>query len=123
MTHYPSLPRLRFCRRFGYNRLSSRNVFRSLYAMKILLLCSLALCLPLVGMAQQGQPKARKLLPYAYTINDFPNGLRLPTVPPDYPTLVALYIVVQAGSRNEVEEGKTGFAHFFEHMMFRGSQN
>ena len=91
--------------------------------MKILLLCSLALCLPLVGFAQQGQNKARKLFPYAYTIDDLPNGLRLVTVPTDYPNLVALYIVVQAGSRNEVEEGKTGFAHFFEHMMFRGSEN
>ena len=25
------------------------------------------------------------------------------------------------GSRNEIEEGVTGFAHFFEHMMFRGT--
>jgi zinc protease len=29
---------------------------------------------------------------------------------------------VQTGSRNEVEPGKTGFAHFFEHMMFRGTK-
>ncbi len=29
--------------------------------------------------------------------------------------------MVQAGSRNEVEEGRSGFAHFFEHMMFRGT--
>jgi zinc protease len=27
------------------------------------------------------------------------------------------------GSRNEVEPGVTGFAHFFEHMMFRGTDN
>ena len=29
---------------------------------------------------------------------------------------------MQTGSRNEVEPGKTGFAHFFEHMMFRGTE-
>src|SRR5690606_36732381 len=29
-------------------------------------------------------------------------------------------IPVQTGSRNEVEPGKSGFAHFFEHMIFRG---
>ena len=52
-----------------------------------------------------------------------PNGLRLVTVPTDYPNLVAFYAVVRAGSRNEVEPGKSGFAHFFEHMMFRGSEN
>lgn len=29
---------------------------------------------------------------------------------------------MRTGSRNEVEPGKTGFAHFFEHMMFHGTQ-
>ncbi|HLM56873.1 MAG TPA: pitrilysin family protein [Pyrinomonadaceae bacterium] len=89
--------------------------------MKMLLLAALLLSAPLIGMAQQtGQ---RKIFPYKYTIDDLPNGLRLVTVPTDYPNLVALYIVVSAGSRNEVEAGKSGFAHFFEHMMFRGSEN
>jgi zinc protease len=37
--------------------------------------------------------------------------------------MVALYIVVRAGSRNEVEPGKSGYAHLFEHIMFRGSEN
>jgi len=91
--------------------------------MKILILMSLMICLPMLALAQSKPPQTRKLLPYAYTINDLPNGLRLVTVPTDYPNLVALYIVVQTGSRNEVEVGKTGFAHFFEHMMFRGSEN
>ena len=40
----------------------------------------------------------------------------------DYPDIVTLQIPVQAGSRNEVEAGKSGFAHFFEHMMFRGTE-
>ncbi|HZS48984.1 MAG TPA: pitrilysin family protein [Blastocatellia bacterium] len=43
------------------------------------------------------------------------------TVPTDYPNIVSLYIVVQTGSRNEIEPGKSGFAHLFEHMMFRGT--
>ena len=64
----------------------------------------------------------RKAFPLAYDQHDFPNGLRLITVPTDYPNVVALYIVVQAGSRNEVEPGKSGFAHLFEHMMFRGTK-
>ncbi len=95
--------------------------------MKLLLLISLVVCLPLVTPAKKVTPdqgqQARKLFPYNYAIDDLPNGLRLVTVPTDYPNLVALYIVVQTGSRNEVEPGKTGFAHFFEHMMFRGSEN
>ena len=91
--------------------------------MKMLILAALLLsALPVVGFAQQ-QNKGSKLFPYQYTIDDLPNGLRLVTVPTDYPNLVALYIVVSAGSRNEVEPGKSGFAHFFEHIMFRGSEN
>jgi zinc protease len=38
------------------------------------------------------------------------------------PGLVAYYSVVRTGSRDEVESGKSGFAHFFEHMMFRGTR-
>ena len=64
---------------------------------------------------------AAKIFPYAYTQEDLPNGLRLITIPTDYPNIVSLYIVVGAGSRNEVEPGKTGFAHLFEHLMFRGT--
>jgi zinc protease len=64
-----------------------------------------------------------RFFPYPYTVDDLPNGLRLVTVPTDNPNLVALYIVVQTGSRNEVEPGKSGYAHFFEHMMFRGSEH
>lgn len=95
--------------------------------MKILIILSLFVCFPLLAHGQNDLPKqpqkARKLFPYSYTVDDLPNGLRLITVPTDYPNLVALYIVVQTGSRNEVEPGKSGFAHFFEHIMFRGSEN
>ncbi len=65
----------------------------------------------------------KKVFPYNYTVNDLPNRLRVVIVPTDYPNLVSLYTVVQAGSRNEVEENKSGYAHFFEHLMFRGSEN
>jgi zinc protease len=88
--------------------------------MKLIIVLSLIICVPIMALAQQ---KSRKLLPYDSSIDDLPNGLRLVTVPTDYPNLVALYIVVQAGSRNEIEAGKTGFAHFFEHIMFRGSEH
>ncbi len=64
---------------------------------------------------------AAGIFPYPYTQEDLPNGLRLITVPTDYPNIVSLFIVVGAGSRNEVEPGKSGFAHLFEHLMFRGT--
>ena len=64
----------------------------------------------------------QKIFPLPYDQHDLPNGLRVITVPTDFPNVVALYIVVSVGSRNEVEPGKSGFAHFFEHMMFRGTK-
>lgn len=83
-------------------------------------LATLGLCAALLATAAD---TPRKVFPLAYDQHDFPNGLRLITVPTEFPNVVALYIVVQAGSRNEVEPGKSGFAHFFEHMMFRGTKN
>ncbi|MBY5990624.1 M16 family metallopeptidase [Ferrimonas balearica] len=50
------------------------------------------------------------------------NGLTLVMVPTAYPDVVAMEMTVGTGSRNEVEPGKTGFAHFFEHMMFKGTE-
>src|SRR5262252_7526232 len=82
----------------------------------VLLLLSLA-------SAASAQQKETNLVPYKYSIDDLDNGLRLVTVPTDFPNMVALYIVVQTGSRNEVEPGKSGYAHLFEHLMFRGSEN
>ncbi|HEY0459751.1 MAG TPA: pitrilysin family protein [Pyrinomonadaceae bacterium] len=67
--------------------------------------------------------QARKVFPYQYQVTDLPNGLRVVTVPTDFPNLVSFYTVIGAGSRNEVEEKKSGYAHFFEHLMFRGSEN
>ncbi len=62
-----------------------------------------------------------KIFPFDYDLHEFQNGLRLVTVPTPWPAVVSQFIVVRAGSRNEVEEGRSGFAHFFEHMMFRGT--
>jgi zinc protease len=63
-----------------------------------------------------------RLFDLSYVQRDLDNGLRVIVVPTDYPDIVSLQIPVQTGSRNEVEPGKTGFAHFFEHMMFRGTE-
>ena len=63
-----------------------------------------------------------KIFPFDYREQLLPNGLRLIVVPTGFPHIVSLYIVVHVGSRNETEPGKSGFAHLFEHMMFRGTE-
>jgi zinc protease len=60
--------------------------------------------------------------PFPVKEKTLPNGLRVYVVGYDSPGLVAYYSVVRTGSRNEVEPGKSGFAHFFEHMMFHGTE-
>jgi predicted Zn-dependent peptidase len=50
------------------------------------------------------------------------NGLRVITVEDHSAPVIALSITYNVGSRNE-REGRTGFAHLFEHMMFKGSEN
>ena len=86
----------------------------------VVMIPKLCLLLGCAALACGAQPQ--KVFPYDYTQEDLPNGLRLITVPTDYANIVAVYIVVQTGSRNEVEAGHTGFAHLFEHLMFRGTE-
>src|SRR5262245_53252828 len=50
------------------------------------------------------------------------NGLRVILSVDHAAPVVAVSVTYDVGSRNE-REGRTGFAHLFEHMMFQGSQN
>ncbi|UOQ55378.1 M16 family metallopeptidase [Hymenobacter cellulosivorans] len=60
--------------------------------------------------------------PYPMQQKQLANGMNVVTVPFDSPGLASVFLVVRAGSRDEVEPGHTGFAHFFEHVMFRGTE-
>src|ERR1017187_2459218 len=61
------------------------------------------------------------ILPYPIQTSVLDNGLTVISVPFDSPGIIAYYAIVRTGARNEVEKGLSGFAHFFEHMMFRGT--
>jgi zinc protease len=50
------------------------------------------------------------------------NGLHVITVEDHSAPVIAVNVTYNVGSRNE-KEGRTGFAHLFEHMMFQGSEN
>ncbi len=65
---------------------------------------------------------SESIFPYAWTKDTLANGLTVIMVPMESNGLVAYYSIVRTGSRDEVEPGKSGFAHFFEHMMFRGTK-
>ncbi len=84
---------------------------------------ALCMLLGVPAVAGGADDEQQKIFPFDYAVEDLPNGLRVIVVPTDYPNIVSLQIPVQVGSRNEVEPGKSGFAHFFEHVMFRGTEN
>src|SRR5688572_15019385 len=96
-----------------------------------LLILALIGLLPISVLAQNQKgrtpkgPKGSsgKILPFNVTEKTLPNGLKVIVVPTGFPNLVSLQIPVQTGSRNEFEPGKSGFAHFFEHIMFRGTKS
>ena len=67
-------------------------------------------------------PASLDVLPFQAVERTLANGLEVIVVPTGLPGLVAVQIPVRVGSRNEVEPGKSGFAHLFEHMMFRGTR-
>jgi predicted Zn-dependent peptidase len=50
------------------------------------------------------------------------NGLRVVLSEDHAVPVVSVAVYYDVGSRNE-REGRTGFAHLFEHMMFQGSEN
>ncbi|MDH5706565.1 MAG: insulinase family protein [Candidatus Aminicenantes bacterium] len=63
-----------------------------------------------------------KIFPYDFKIEVLENGLKVVSIPLDNPNIISHYVIVRSGSRNEIEPGKSGFAHFFEHMMFKGTK-
>jgi len=57
-----------------------------------------------------------------YTMTTLPNGLNVVFLEDHSTPIVHLQVWYHVGSKNE-RPGRTGFAHFFEHMMFKGSKN
>ena len=57
-----------------------------------------------------------------FTEYDLPNGLHVILAPDHTVPVVASYVLYHVGSKNERPD-RTGFAHFFEHLMFEGSDN
>lgn len=57
-----------------------------------------------------------------FTDTTLPNGLRVIIAEDHAAPVFSVVVNYNVGSRNE-REGRTGFAHLFEHMMFKGSEN
>jgi predicted Zn-dependent peptidase len=75
-------------------------------------------------VASTTQPSTAAVRPprLQYEISTLPNGLTLITSEDHSTPIVHLNLTYHVGSKNE-KPGKTGFAHLFEHLMFKGSKN
>ena len=84
---------------------------------KIKLFSFMALLFLLVGAmgsAQSGKIEFKEF--------DLDNGLHVILHQNNSTPTVAIYVMYHVGSKNEKSD-RTGFAHFFEHLMFEGSDN
>ncbi len=89
--------------------------------------CILAFSAPLLSHAAQSgagsaparQPGVRPA-PVRVISRQLPNGLKLEMVEDHRTPIVSVQVWYHVGSKDE-RPGRTGFAHLFEHLMFKGS--
>ncbi|MCB9537164.1 MAG: insulinase family protein [Myxococcales bacterium] len=79
------------------------------------------LLLAAAALAAAPAAAADRVLPFEPAITRLDNGLTVVAIRTPAKGIVAYYSVVRTGARDEVEPGRSGYAHFFEHMMFRGT--
>ena len=72
------------------------------------------------GLAQKGDDSGLIDIPFTRYVLD--NGLTLIVHEDHKAPIVAVNMWYDVGSADE-KQGKTGFAHLFEHLMFNGSEN
>lgn len=65
---------------------------------------------------------SRGIFPFDYRLVELENGFKAYLIHAGAPRQIAYVSMVRTGSRDEWEPGRSGFAHFFEHMMFRGTE-
>ena len=78
-----------------------------------------AAALVITGLTAAG---AAQIKPIQFTEAKLKNGLRVVISEDHSAPVFAIAVQYNVGSRDE-KKGRTGFAHLFEHMMFKGSEN
>ncbi len=76
--------------------------------------------LPLLLIAAAGS--AQTIPPIPLKTRSLPNGLRVYTVQDRSTPTVAIHVWYRVGSKHD-PEGRSGFAHLFEHIMFKSTKN
>ena len=67
-------------------------------------------------------PAGAQMREIAYTEYDLPNGLHVILHKDNSTPIVAVSVMYHVGSKDEAKD-RRGFAHFFEHLLFEGSEH
>ena len=86
------------------------------YAVKV------SVVLFVILLSLQQAPAQTRNIRVNYKETTLKNGLRVITVEDHSAPVVSTAVTYNVGSRDE-HKGHTGYAHLFEHMMFKGSEN
>lgn len=78
--------------------------------------------IPTILMLVGASYASETAFPFEVHTSTLDNGLTVHVVPMGTPDVAAVYTWFAVGSRDEVDEGRTGFAHFFEHLAFYGTE-
>ena len=93
---------------------------------KLLILSLLFLTIPVFSQEINESTLIKKCgtnqIDISYEKWKLPNGLTVLIHEDHSDPIVQVHVTYHVGSNRE-SAGKSGFAHFFEHMMFQGSQN
>jgi zinc protease len=87
-----------------------------------LLLAAVLVSVPLAAGPRTGEPSEPRAIHIPFTEHTLENGLRVILSEDHSAPTYSISVTYNVGSRDE-REGRTGFAHLFEHMMFQGSEN
>jgi len=93
-----------------------------------MLIAAFALVMPAMlgacASAPEGEasPGALEVAPLEFTFRELPNGLRVYSMPDANTANVSVQVWYDVGSKDD-PLGRSGFAHLFEHIMFKSTAN
>ncbi|MGI8996897.1 MAG: M16 family metallopeptidase [Pyrinomonadaceae bacterium] len=98
------------------SNLERTMISRQLYALFFACATMLAGALPVRAQAQTMMP------PLSFKERRLPNGMRVLSAQDSSSPTVAIQVWYKVGSKDD-PEGRSGFAHLFEHIMFKSTKN
>ncbi len=101
--------------------LLEQKIMRRIY-LSLIALCAVAVCLGVLVVHPVRVGAQTKVPRLNYKERVLPNGMKVLTVEDHSSPTVAIQVWYKVGSKDD-PEGRSGFAHLFEHLMFKSTKN